>query len=189
MRIDVVICTWNRCRLLAPTLERLHEVEVPQNVDWQVIVIDNNCTTTQRRLFRALPDACRCAPYSNRARVCRTRGIGRLPRPRATISSGPTMTCSWIDAGWPRMRKRSSAGPLPHSSAGRSSHGSRARRRAGWPNTGARSQHSRCANSVTCRSRSTTRSSRMGRTVPSGRMCSAGKLVRIPRSAVAQASA
>ena len=44
MRIDVVICTWNRCRLLAPTLERLREVEIPQNVDWQVIVIDNNST-------------------------------------------------------------------------------------------------------------------------------------------------
>jgi glycosyltransferase involved in cell wall biosynthesis len=44
MRIDVVICTWNRCRLLVPTLERLREIDIPQNVDWQVIVVDNNCT-------------------------------------------------------------------------------------------------------------------------------------------------
>ena len=44
MRIDVVICTWNRCRLLAQTLGRLQDLEVPHDVDWQVIVIDNNCT-------------------------------------------------------------------------------------------------------------------------------------------------
>ena len=44
MRIDVAICTWNRCRLLAATLERLQDIEIPQNVDWHVIVIANNCT-------------------------------------------------------------------------------------------------------------------------------------------------
>jgi glucosyl-dolichyl phosphate glucuronosyltransferase len=44
MRIDVAICTWNRCRLLAPTLDRLRELEVPPHVDWQVIVVDNNST-------------------------------------------------------------------------------------------------------------------------------------------------
>jgi glycosyltransferase involved in cell wall biosynthesis len=44
MRIDVAICTWNRCSLLAPTLENLRQIEVPCHVDWQVIVVDNNST-------------------------------------------------------------------------------------------------------------------------------------------------
>ena len=59
MRIDVAICTWNRSRLLAPTLERLRELEVPQHVDWQVIVVDNNCTddtaATLQRFAGRLP--------------------------------------------------------------------------------------------------------------------------------------
>jgi glycosyltransferase involved in cell wall biosynthesis len=44
MRIDVAICTWNRSSLLAPTLERLRQIQVPHHVDWQVIVVDNNST-------------------------------------------------------------------------------------------------------------------------------------------------
>jgi len=53
MRIDVGICTWNRCRLLGPTLERLREMDVPPNVDWQVIVVDNNCTDNTAALLQS----------------------------------------------------------------------------------------------------------------------------------------
>ena len=59
MRIDVVICTWNRCRLLAQTLEHLQELDVPHDHDWQVIVIDNNSTddtaATLQRFAGRLP--------------------------------------------------------------------------------------------------------------------------------------
>ncbi len=58
MRIDVVICTWNRCHLLGPTLERLREIDVPPHVDWQVIVVDNNCTDNTAALLQILPDVC-----------------------------------------------------------------------------------------------------------------------------------
>jgi glucosyl-dolichyl phosphate glucuronosyltransferase len=44
MRVDVAICTWNRSAMLAQTLERLCELQIPPNVEWQLIVVDNNST-------------------------------------------------------------------------------------------------------------------------------------------------
>lgn len=52
MNIDVAICTWNRCALLAQTLERLCALEVPPHLSWQVIVVDNNSTDATPDVLR-----------------------------------------------------------------------------------------------------------------------------------------
>ena len=44
MDVTVAICTWNRARLLDPTLARLRLLRVPPGVSWELIVVDNNCT-------------------------------------------------------------------------------------------------------------------------------------------------
>ena len=44
MQVTVAICTWNRCELLRQTLEQLVCVDVPADVDLDVLVINNNCT-------------------------------------------------------------------------------------------------------------------------------------------------
>jgi glycosyltransferase involved in cell wall biosynthesis len=44
MRVSVVLCTWNRARLLDQTLAQLELVRVPQNVQWEILVVNNNCT-------------------------------------------------------------------------------------------------------------------------------------------------
>ena len=44
MTIDVAICTWNRSALLAQTLDRLSELRVPVDVEWHLLVVDNNST-------------------------------------------------------------------------------------------------------------------------------------------------
>jgi len=44
MKITVGICTWNRAVLLDVTLSSLACVEVPADVEWKVVVIDNNST-------------------------------------------------------------------------------------------------------------------------------------------------
>ncbi len=44
-RITVAICTWNRCTLLRQTLERMAtHLEVPANLPWELIIVNNNCT-------------------------------------------------------------------------------------------------------------------------------------------------
>jgi glycosyltransferase involved in cell wall biosynthesis len=44
MKLTVAICTWNRCALLAPTLERLRQVRIPAGVEWECVIVNNNCT-------------------------------------------------------------------------------------------------------------------------------------------------
>jgi glycosyltransferase involved in cell wall biosynthesis len=44
MFVTVAICTWNRARLLDRTLAELRRQTIPAGVDWEVVVVDNNCT-------------------------------------------------------------------------------------------------------------------------------------------------
>lgn len=42
MKVTVVLCTYNRCRSLAKTLESVSRSVVPDHVEWSVLVVDNN---------------------------------------------------------------------------------------------------------------------------------------------------
>jgi len=44
IRIDVVICTYNRAPMLDCALETLGQQRTSPSVDWSVLVVDNNCT-------------------------------------------------------------------------------------------------------------------------------------------------
>jgi glycosyltransferase involved in cell wall biosynthesis len=44
MNVTVAICTWNRCELLQRTLEQMTRLRVPAAVQWELWVVDNNCT-------------------------------------------------------------------------------------------------------------------------------------------------
>jgi glucosyl-dolichyl phosphate glucuronosyltransferase len=42
MRISVIVCTYNRCQTLANALESIAASAVPDSVEWEVLVVDNN---------------------------------------------------------------------------------------------------------------------------------------------------
>jgi glucosyl-dolichyl phosphate glucuronosyltransferase len=44
MRLTVAICTWNRAKLLDQTLVQMRELRIPEGVDWELLVVNNNCT-------------------------------------------------------------------------------------------------------------------------------------------------
>ncbi len=44
MRLTVAICTWNRAKLLNQTLEQMHQLRIPPGVEWELLVVNNNCT-------------------------------------------------------------------------------------------------------------------------------------------------
>jgi len=44
LKISVAICTWNRSRQLAVTLDRLARVTNPSGVNWDVLVVNNACS-------------------------------------------------------------------------------------------------------------------------------------------------
>jgi glucosyl-dolichyl phosphate glucuronosyltransferase len=67
-RVTVAICTWNRCTLLEQTLEEMTRLVVPAGVEWELVVVNNNCTDATdavlarfasrlplRRVFQPIP--------------------------------------------------------------------------------------------------------------------------------------
>lgn len=71
MQFTVAICTWNRSRLLDQTLAEMRGLIVPPGVEWELLVVNNNCTDDTdavlakyagqlpiRRLFEERPGQC-----------------------------------------------------------------------------------------------------------------------------------
>jgi glycosyltransferase involved in cell wall biosynthesis len=44
MDVSVLICTWNNSRRLAITLGALGRCQIPEGLEWEVVVVNNNCT-------------------------------------------------------------------------------------------------------------------------------------------------
>lgn len=44
MNISIAICTWNRAALLERTLEGVSKLEIPSGMNWELIVVNNNCS-------------------------------------------------------------------------------------------------------------------------------------------------
>jgi glucosyl-dolichyl phosphate glucuronosyltransferase len=42
MNVTVILCTYNRCRSLTQALESVAACVLPESVDWEVLVVDNN---------------------------------------------------------------------------------------------------------------------------------------------------
>jgi len=44
MKVTVAICTWNRAALLNQTLQSMRTLRIPEDVTWELLVVNNNCT-------------------------------------------------------------------------------------------------------------------------------------------------
>jgi glucosyl-dolichyl phosphate glucuronosyltransferase len=50
MRITVILCTYNRCRSLARALNSVAASAIPESVEWEVLVVDNNSSDQTREV-------------------------------------------------------------------------------------------------------------------------------------------
>src|ERR1035438_10111695 len=50
MKVSVVLCTYNRCQSLARALESIAASQMPECVDWEVLVVDNNSKDRTREV-------------------------------------------------------------------------------------------------------------------------------------------
>ena len=50
MKISVILCTYNRCQSLARALESVAASQMPESVDWQVLIVDNNSKDETRQV-------------------------------------------------------------------------------------------------------------------------------------------
>jgi glucosyl-dolichyl phosphate glucuronosyltransferase len=44
MEFSIIICTYNRCKCLSSVLEDIEKLVVPQDLTWEVLIVDNNST-------------------------------------------------------------------------------------------------------------------------------------------------
>jgi glycosyltransferase involved in cell wall biosynthesis len=59
MNLTVILCTYNRCRVLATALESVAASILPPSVDWEVLVVDNN---SNDQTHEVIQDFCRRYP-------------------------------------------------------------------------------------------------------------------------------
>ena len=55
MNITVILCTYNRCQSLAKALASAAALRVPESVEWEVLVVDNNSSIRPAKLSRSSP--------------------------------------------------------------------------------------------------------------------------------------
>jgi glycosyltransferase involved in cell wall biosynthesis len=53
MYLTVAICTWNRSQLLAQALEQMTHLVIPPTVQWELLVVNNNCTDSTDEVIAA----------------------------------------------------------------------------------------------------------------------------------------
>ncbi len=56
MRVEIAICTCNRAAMLARTLQRLCEIDMPEHAVSRCLVIDNNCTDETSQIVESFTD-------------------------------------------------------------------------------------------------------------------------------------
>lgn len=56
MDLTVAICTWNRARLLKGTLEGMMALEIPQEISWEILVVDNRSPDNTEEVVRSFQD-------------------------------------------------------------------------------------------------------------------------------------
>ncbi|MGC2332008.1 MAG: glycosyltransferase [Candidatus Acidiferrales bacterium] len=74
MKITVILCTYNRCRDLPRALDSILASELPDAVQWEVLVVDNNSSDQTREVVEDF-----CRRYPNRFRY--------LAEPRQGLSN------------------------------------------------------------------------------------------------------
>lgn len=50
MDLSIIICTYNSSRGLGKTFQSLEEMIVPEGIDWEVLLVDNNSKDETRKV-------------------------------------------------------------------------------------------------------------------------------------------
>jgi len=53
MKISIGVCTWNRCDLLGGGLDAMTRLALPRDVDWELLVVNNNSTDATDEVLRS----------------------------------------------------------------------------------------------------------------------------------------
>jgi glycosyltransferase involved in cell wall biosynthesis len=57
--ITIAICTWNRSKSLRATLFSLQQLIIPPGIDWELLIVNNNCTDDTDQVIEPFADGLR----------------------------------------------------------------------------------------------------------------------------------
>ena len=72
MEITVILCTYNRCQSLAKALESVAASQLPDSIQWEVLVVDNNSKDQTKEVTEGF-----CRRYPGRFRYLFERKQGK----------------------------------------------------------------------------------------------------------------
>ena len=92
MKITVILCTFNRCQLLAKALNSVAHSTLPDAVDWEVLVVDNNSSDQTHEVVNGF-----CHKYPGRFRYLFEPHSGKSHALNAGIREARGDTLAFID--------------------------------------------------------------------------------------------
>jgi glycosyltransferase involved in cell wall biosynthesis len=99
MKISIAICTWNRSHLLRQTLSTLKDLAVPNALEWEILVVNNNCTDSTDDVVEGFGD---CLPI----RLLHERAPGKSHAANLATREARGELMLWtdddvlVDPGW-----------------------------------------------------------------------------------------
>lgn len=57
MDLSLIICTWNNCSRLRITLDSISQCTILSNLEWELVLVNNNCTDNTDEVVREFTDA------------------------------------------------------------------------------------------------------------------------------------
>jgi glycosyltransferase involved in cell wall biosynthesis len=110
MDVTVIVCTYNRSRLLEGNLDALRRQEVAPDLKWEVVVVDNNCTDDTGAVVAAagagFPTELRRVSETRQGLSnARNRGISEARGTYVLFTDDDTRpTPDWVQRTWETFR-------------------------------------------------------------------------------------
>ena len=92
MKLTVVVCTYNRCKSLPKALESISRSQMPDSVQWEVLVVDNNSRDQTREVVEDF-----CGRYPGRFRYLFEREQGLCAARNAGIRNAQGEIIAFTD--------------------------------------------------------------------------------------------
>ncbi len=98
--LTALVCTYNNANVLASTLEHLARQNIPANIAWEVIVVDNNCTDQTRDVVQRIRGTLPALQLLSELK----QGVGHARRAGMRVARGELIAFvdddCWLAADW-----------------------------------------------------------------------------------------
>ncbi|MGH7846172.1 MAG: glycosyltransferase family 2 protein, partial [Candidatus Binatia bacterium] len=110
MDLSVIICTWNNCRQLATTLSAVLKCRIPENLQWEVVVVNNNSRDNTEEVVQAFRGSLPVVyVYESQQGLSRARnaGLKRAAGRLIVFTDDDVKPCvEWVASYWSAFEEK-----------------------------------------------------------------------------------